>query len=367
MSYRVCAAQLATLAPDGTDRRWLGVYGAVAAPVWSSAYPGGDLALTATLQCDPTQQLKALQVGRKLRVCRGGSDVWRGFIDDATPIVGGFAISGHGIGSEGNRYRAEYASWVPNDPVNRAITRGLAWVNPGAGITAAVDMSQQLDTASADISTYLNGITSTAGLGWQVKPSGWDDVLTVGAIPTVPTRLLIATAPVARTLYGYFTDMALRYQSSGTSSAPVYSLAWAANLAQRAQFGRSETYGDLSPEGTITGATAIAAGTALLSRYQAAGYSAAIPIQPGQLLTMGGVPVDLATERAGGTVVQLVLAGGGTGGEVAPAVPVTFALGMYEYHGDDGTAVATPLVYAANDLGGILGTWVAAHTPKPKA
>ena len=76
-------------------------------------------------------------------------------------------------------------------------------------------------------------------------------------------------------------------------------------------------------------------------------------VSHGQYLTTGGTPVDLSTERAG-EVVRLLLTDGGYGGQVAPAVSITFPVGQVQYDDDSQTAQITPFQNIRSDLSSML-------------
>jgi hypothetical protein len=349
----------------------------VGALTCSYALPGGPDQLSATLipagPGGPVPRFTALDPGRIISVWRGASKVWEGVLDEPAPTSGGWALSAHGAGTYGSDFMAKYTSYATaGQPVTTAIARTpspLRWTAPPSW-PGDLWLDQPPDDASVTITDYLNNVTGPAGYTWQVRTSARGNQLSIFTPPTAATRLLVATAPQARSLFGYWTDLWLRYQASAdnatSGAAATYAVTSVANTAQRARHGRKETYADLSSAGTKTSAAAQAVGAAMMARYQAASYAGPIVARPGQILTLGGTPVDLGCEQAG-EVYRLILAGGGYGGEVAPAPPVTVLGGGYAYDDVAQTASITPFQYAANDLAGLLALWVTAHTPKTAA
>ena len=71
----------------------------------------------------------------------------------------------------------------------------------------------------------------------------------------------------------------------------------ATNAASQAVHGVMEAYEDLSSAGVIDSGTAQAAGQSVLAAYQRATYAGPFTIRQGQLLTMGGTPIDIGAER----------------------------------------------------------------------
>ncbi len=393
------AAQVVTWAPDGSDPRYFGRIGHVTGLNYSFTCPGGPDQLSLTLQTPPGARDQALNPGRLVGVYRGGSKCWNGKLDEPTSGTGGWAVTAHGAGTFGADYRASYGSgpyqtaatssstetetqvlahaasqgWTADGPVNAAIARnipglswgGLSWVNPGIAASLAAAgaspafLNSPTDPGSASITDFLTAITSPVGLLWYV---GRWNVLNVFPPPTVPTRILICTSPAARTLHGYYTAIQAYYQltpdstTGGTNPVDIpatYQVVEEYNTPNAAVHGTMENFIDLTAVGAIDTASAQAVLVALLEKYQAASYSEAFPVQQGQLLTMGGTPVDLGCEQAG-TCVQLVLADGGYGGEVSPG-PVTFVTGAYNFSDDAQSATITPWQSALFDLPTMMG------------
>jgi len=195
-------------------------------------------------------------------------------------------------------------------------------------------------------------ITSGGAFTWHVGP--WN-TLKVAAIPQAVTRLLVATTPAAPTLNGYYDVLYAYYQATADSDSAqaTYALASASNTQNIAQHGRLEASWDLSSVGLMTSADAATAAGDVLARYNAASFSQPFTVSQGQYLTTGGQAVDLSTERAG-EVVRLVLVDGGYGGQVAPAVSITFPVGQVNYDDDQQAAQITPFQNVRNDLSSML-------------
>ena len=355
--------QVATLNPDGTGVAWLGRIGHVSGLSWTDTVPGGNEQLQCTLQADPRYRSTALDPGRLIRAYKGGSVQFEGILDEPTPGDAGWQLTGAGAGTWGGRYQAIYSSWTATDILNQAIGRGLGWV---VGSIGSGYLAQQYDSGSQTVQDFLNQYTSPGSATWRVHRTAAGNQIDVYPIPTTPTRILIATAPAARTLAGYYNAIWIRYQNNnpatGSNTSPTYAVTSVTNAASIAKHGRLETYWDLSSAGYLTTAAAQAYGNNALAKYQAASWSGPFTAAPGQYRTMGGAAVDLGTEHAG-EVAQLVLADGPYGGEVSPAPPVKFLVGKYEYRDGDGTAVITPYQYWASDLSGMIQSLTPQKTP----
>lgn len=371
MSFRRDASAVVTWAPDGSDMRHVGRLGPVADLRYSFTLPGGPSAMSAVLVVEPVTRYRELEPGRRVGIFRGALQIWDGTLDEPVPGDNGWEFAGHGAGTFGADFMAYYTSYTSQgDAVNHAISdagRGLRWRNPYASgvLPGSLDTSQPTDPAMGDLTSYLNALTDLPGYTWYVSSPG--NVLKVFTPPATPNRILYATAPPSRTLGGYFTRIWIRYQATAdsktTGSGATYATTSVENTAQRIKHGSKELPIDLSQAGVMTAAAARAAVAGALARYQAVSFAGPFTVQPGQLRTIGGVPVDLGSEQAG-TVCRLILAAGSYGGEITPAVPVTFLTGETEYDDTAGLLTVTPYQARVSDLAGLLSNWVTAHTPK---
>lgn len=339
--------KVVTFPPGGGFGLSLAHLGHVSPAIYGYTTPGGCDSLTCTLYDPARKRSEALNPGRTVKAYRGGSVVWSGILDEPEPSDQGWAISAHGAGTVGNDFNAIYTvSWgtgVPDDAVNQAIGRGMPWVNPGVGAPSGMWMGQQFDSGSQKITDLLNLICTKGGLTWQVAAGPGDrNVLSVFSLPTTANRLLVATAPEAQSIASGPNALYLRYQSSPDGAAKAaYGLASATNAAQLATQNRREDYTDLSSSGTMTSGSAGAVGTQILSRFQRAGFTDPFVIQYGQLMNMGGAPVDPGVyyqDSAQVMVCRVLLSDFAFAGEVLRG-PVQFIVGAYSW--DDGTMQAT--------------------------
>jgi hypothetical protein len=361
--------QVVTFHPDGTDARWLGFAAHFGALNYGYAMPGGASQLSGVIQVSATNRLQAMDAGRIVKVYRGALEVWDGKLDEAAMGDSGYAISAHGAGTFGDDFDAYYTgTYTADNPVNAAIARtpfGLRWVNPGIGSGSDIFIPSIPDPASITITDHLNQITSPAGSVWYV---GRNNILSVYT-PSwkVPNRILVSTSPPSRSLYGYPTVIWIRYQitsdTATTGVAATYGTTSVTNNLNAGKHGNQEFYIDLSAAGNMTAGGAQAVAQAVIGKYIAAAFGGPFQVRYGQLLNMGGTPVDLANEQAG-TVCQLMFAAGGYGGEVVPALPVTFLVGDYTYDYTTQIATISPYQLANFDLPTLLGDWVTIHTPK---
>lgn len=347
------ACQVVTFAPDGTQPRVLGTLGHVQGLAYDSVLPGGDDQLSLLLQVDPGYRSDALNPGRICRAYRNSDlPLWDGNLAEAQPSQDGWQVTATGRGVQGADFQGYYATWNLNDPINQAITRGLRWKNAGSGITSGW-LLQKPDVASFTITDHMTNITSKQGLTWSV---GRDGIVTVFPIPAVANRLLVCTDPVPRTLYADLTTVYLKYTSSDDGQGnTAYATTVYFNQAAINVHNAHETYVDLSDAGVMSAATAQGVGKFLLSKYTRAAWSGSFAIRPGQLMTMGGAPVDPATERAG-NVYRLLVNDAPYGGEVN-AGPIEFPGGQVDYDDDSGTSAVTPLQSYQTDIGSVLSNF----------
>jgi len=344
-----------TRRPDGTQPRHLGALGHVSALTYSWANPGGPDQLSCTLQS--RERTDSMNPGRICDVVRGARVIWTGKLMEPAETAGGWQVTAVGVGKAGADFNAVFGTWSnQNDAVNQAIGRGLRWVNPG--IPAGVWLGQQADSGSMTIDGLLNLFCTQGGYTWYVSVTPTGNVLSVYLFPaaTLPNvnRVLVAAGPVTRTLGGDVNTIHVRYQSSADSATvATFALTSVTTAGASALHGAMEAYADLSSAGPLTAGQAQAIGANVLARYQRASFAGPLTVRYGELLTPGGGPVDLGLDHCG-TIVRLILASFGAGGEVVPD-PAVFMVGGYQWDEDGQVATVTPFQSLFTSVGGILG------------
>lgn len=294
--------------------------------------------------------------GRRVEVWRGASLAWQGVLDEPQPADDGWTVTAAGIGSMGNDFCDIWSAWrTPDDHINQAIARGLPWKNPGIS-TTGIWLGDQQDSGSEQITDYLTESTVQGIVSWSVDSR--DGTLTVAPIPTAVNRLLVCTAPVARTVTDDINRIFIKYQitndDSATASTATYGVAMAENTADVALHGPREYYYDLTANGIMAESDVIQNGNNILARYNRASFAGTFSVRQGQLLNLGGYPVDLGSEKAG-FVARLMLSCFGYGGE-SSAVPVTILCGGYTYYDSTQTADVVPFNRVNSSLPDLLAS-----------
>ena len=360
-------SQIVTTALDGTGARYLGSIGHVSGLVYSFACPGGCDQLSATLTVPASYKTQAMEAGRLVQVIRGAGSVWNGQMLEPEPTPGGWALTAVGSGNFGTNFGAMYTTWNnnPDEAVNEAIAGGLPWTNAGIGSPAGMWLGQRVDPGAQTITALLNLVTTRGGLVWEVSRR---NALSVVPLPAAVDRLLISSTPVARTLGGYYNTIPVRYQTpnplaqlliktptvfrttvvTNQASVDAHGPLWAPLLDLSSALVGSGA----NPEGLLVERSAQAVGNFVLQRYQGASFAGPFAVSPSQLLTTGGVPVDLGSQKAG-MVCQLILTDYGYGAELS-ASPVTFLVGGYSYDDDAQVATVTPFQNLRSDIGSLL-------------
>lgn len=375
------SSQVAVAPPGSTAWQWLGTLGQVTALTYSFICPGGADKLSMTIMCPASYRTQLFNPGWQVKVTRGGHDVWHGKLDEPQPSASGWTLTAVGNGNRGADFVSFFAPgdvWPVSEPdeiINRAISRGLPWTNPGLNSSPYFSqfwLGQGADPGSQTVTAFLNLICTRGGLTWYVnsQPGGIynGDDLSVFPLPTAPTRLLVCTTPVARTLGGYVNSLFVRYCSVGDNSAaspPVaasYDVVLAQNAASVAAHGVLEAYVDLADAPVMNSSQAQAVGNQILASYQAASFAGPFEVSYGQLLNMGGQPVDIGADQAGG-VAKLVLTDYAYGGSVLPNNPVSFIIGSYLYDDFKQTATITPYQSLNESLSGLLSMTSTTMTP----
>jgi hypothetical protein len=231
-------------------------------------------------------------------------------------------------------------------------------------------LGQEVDPAAQTITDLMNLCCTYGALTWYVNTTQYANTPYLFPIPFTPDRLLVCTDPVARTLGGDINTVFERYEvstdsvtSSGTSDVAVYGTTSSIDQPSATAYGASEVYLDMSQAGVMPAGAARAVGSNLLQRFLRASFAGPFTVGPGQLMTMGGQPVDLGSETSL-HVYQLILTDYGYGGEVTLAPPITFLGGGFEYDDDKVAATVTPFQYLPSSMTELLS---AAATVLPSA
>lgn len=394
--------------PELSHPRWLGQVGHVANLDYTYAIPGGPDQLTCVLQTEPNYRTDAINPGRIVTAHRGGSCIWEGILTEPVPQNTGWQLTANGAGTYGANFGAwweldDTTTWSADGPVNFAISRGLRWTNPGLNNPGAY-LGPVQNPGSLTITDFLNLLCTGGALSWQLvqppsassfPPGPW--VIDLFPLPTgsdgnpiasapasnlssqlytfnrwsrsdlsqslarVPPDLYIVnTNPVGRTIRADINTVIVYYQvtadqtatSTAAAVAATYNTTFADIPSSVALHGRLEYYLDVSSAGVMTQPQAAQVAQNVLSKYVRANFSGTFSVQPGQLLNVGGYPVDLGCNW-GGYMASVQVQNAPAGGEVGFA-PITFQIGEYEFNDDTQTATITPYQNARTDMASVI-------------
>jgi hypothetical protein len=397
--------------PELSNPIWLGQVGHVAGVNYTYAIPGGPDQLTCTLQTEPNYRTNAINPGRIVTAHRGGSCVWEGILTEPAPAMStGWALTANGCGTYGTNFgtwwQMDYPdSWSVDGPIDLAIGRGLRWTNLTLNNpNGDAYLGPVQDPGSLTITDFMNLLCTGGALSWQLvpppsaasmPPGPW--VINLFPLPTdtsgnpiesapssslssnlytfnrwsrsdlsstlsrrPPDLYIVNTNPIGRTIASDINTIILYYQVTADTTATSTTAAVAATYgtlmvdipASVAVHGRMEYYLDVSSAGVMTAPQVIAVGQNVLSKYIRANFSGTFTVQPGQLLNVGGYPVDLGCNW-GGYMASLQVEGFAAGGEVGLA-PITFQIGEYAFDDDTQTASITPYQNARTDLSSVI-------------
>ena len=328
--------------------------------------------MTTTLALPSAQRPAALRPGRLVKVWRGAQEVWAGTLAEPTANQGsgGWQITANGIGTDGNSFMAEFdpaVAWDDNlqldKIIDRARGRGLRWTRRDdltPAIVPGLDLTQHFDSASKSITDALNQFTAGGTLTWEIDRIRHE--LRIHPLPSAVTRLLFAPDPPGRTVSGHYDRLFVNYKTSVGADHPPHAVE---DSRQIARYGALEAYGDYTAASPMTvnwpGNRAFAWGTGVLGKYRATSYTSQFAVVPGQVLTLGGAPVDLGTERAG-EVYKVIGATQGWGGDDYER-QIVFTGGGYSWDEFAEAAAITPYQTANTDLSSIMQAM--APTPAP--
>jgi hypothetical protein len=396
--------------PELSAPRWLGAVGHVAGVDYTYSIPGGPDQLTCLLQTEPNYRTDAINPGRVVTAHRGGSCIWEGTLTEPVPQPTGWQLTANGCGTYGSNFGAWWQldypdSWSVDGPIDLAIGRGLRWQNPGqysAGGQAYLGPVQ--DPGSLTMTDFLNLLCTGGLLSWQLvqppsassfPPGPW--VLNLFPLPTdttgnpiasapssvlssqlftfdrwsradlsstssrrPPDLYIVNTNPIGRTITADINTVIVYYEvtddttatSTTTAASATYGSTFADVPASVALHGRLEYYLDVTSAGVMTRPQAQAVAQNVLSKYIRANFSGSFTVAPGQLLNVGGYPVDLGCNW-GGYMASVQVENFAAGGEVGFA-PITFQIGEYEYSDDSQTASITAYQNARTDMASVI-------------
>lgn len=396
--------------------KWLSTIGHVNTINYTYSIPGGPDQFTCTLAVEPNYRTDALNPGRIITAHRGAACVWEGQLTEPTAGSGGWTLTANGCGNYGTNFGAWWQNdagntktsngWTADAPIDFAIARGLRWTNYGIGQPLGIYLGPVQDPGSLTVTDFLNLLCTGGALTWElVQPAGsatmppapW--VIKIYPLPTdvsgnplvtgslfnnaagastaangkwvrtdlltssarrPPDLYMINTSPVSRTIADDINTMIIYYEitadttatSTATATAATYGTTFATIPSSAAAHGRNEYYLDVSNAGAMTKAAAAAIGQNVLNQYIRANFASAFVIGPGQLLNVGGFPVDLGCNW-NGAMVTVQVVNEAYGGEVAQA-PITFQIGEYQFDDTTQTATITPYQNARTDISSVI-------------
>ena len=325
---------------QGGDRYHLDAIGLVSGVRYSTSAKG-DLAASWQMQLDPKTDHTALKPGRGIRLPFGANKGWAGTLGNprrgdvwefnaqgsAWLANNRIAVGASGGGSGSNGLDLD-------DVVDAAITRGLPWTRPSS-LPALTDGSQQDGTSR--LSDALDTVCDAKGKLWNVSRDG---EITAATRPTSATYLLLANDTAGgRTVLGFVTDVWVTYWDQST---------WMVKTILRESvskpFGVFEDVLDITDLGPITQTQAEGHGDNWLAkRAPRLRFTQAFTVTYGQLLTIGGTAVDLATVQAAGSAVRVLLTDpDSAAGELALG-SVVVPVGETDYDVDADVLTVTPL------------------------
>lgn len=325
-------------APQGGDRVWLDGLGIITGLTYSTAYPGGADQASWNFLVPEAFEHRALTPGRRVEVLNGASRVWKGRLQEPVPGTP-WNCSAVGIGAEAASFRAYAPSsnnaLALNEVVDGAIDRGLQWTR---NATLPTETGTNQNSASMTVADAMNQVADDNNLYWKVDNRG---NVTLGPSPGNATHLFYAIDTAgARTLNGFVTTLYLHYTDSTSKTIKTVV---SKNQAAIDRFGNVEDEYDLSSVGTMSAAHAQQYGDALIAKLTPRSYfSDQFTATKGQLCTLGGQPIDLATAAAGIDMRVHYVAPSATG-EVYPGQQADILIGATQYDSDNETLTLTPV------------------------
>ena len=372
--------QAVTFTPSLSNPRPLGMEGHISGLNYDFVMPGGCNSASLLLQLPPGYRSDALNPGRIIRMYKGTSVVWDGKLAEQVSTKDGWQVTAVGLGVLGTDFAAMWGGegYSLNSPIDNAVTRGLRWGNASPGITAGwlsggADRTTWPDNASFTVTDHMTNITAKQGMTWYVsRPQGnsLTGKLNTFQLPTYVNRLLVSSDPVPRSVFGELTTLWVSFMYSddnngnqvtqltrvsldGTVQEPVGVL----TINDIAAHGPNELYIDITGAGVLPQAQAQQMALNLLAKYGRSAWGGPFSFHYGNWLTLGGSPIDIATDQAG-SVARVLVSDAPFGGEVLFGA-LEFVVGKYSYDDDSQIATATPYQSYLTDLQTLLSSSIA--------
>jgi hypothetical protein len=331
---------VATEANAGGDRIYLDDIGLVSALRYSTSV-NGDLTASWQMYLDPRATHRALAPGRRVRVPLG-SESWRGIMVNAErgDVWDCTATGWPALADSYTALAATTDNGLKLDEVvDAAIARGLPWTRPSAlpALTAGLQ-----ESGFGTITEALNTVCDAKARLWVV---GRDGAVTTTAIPTTVAYILQANDTAGGRSPGEFvTDVQVTYFSSST-----YAPTTITRSATTRPYGRFEATLDITDLGPIALAQAQERGDSFLAQHGARlQFARPFTVAAGQLLNVGGQPVDLGTVEAKDGLVRVMLTDPDTAAGELSYTATNIALAETDYDVDADVITLTPFDRSAS-------------------
>lgn len=288
---------------DGIDAKLFG-YGAPSvdevAHLWSSK-GGGLQYVKFGLALPARYSHPALVEGALVEVVRGTVSLGTAVLSDVDRE--GWIFTADGLFRRAEHFNAEGASNAPSVVVAAANARGLGWNGVGNLPATAIPVGDntRLATVADVLNEYCRLNNKRWGLGFDGTPYVADDPVSVSC------ALRPGTPRMATADDDYVSRVVVRYVSE-VDGDPLAPSAWGEVSASstNAPYGAREAYEDISSMGLLAEVDAQSYADALITANSARrGFVEGIEVAPGQLTTLGSVPIDgwMACREALGRLV----------------------------------------------------------------
>lgn len=281
-----------------------------------------------TVDARPGLTHAGLTIDLPVTIPGGPGSRWTGRLDQ--PEIENGTLRAIGTAALLSRYYATADPGHPNalnhldECVDNAIADGLPIIrrqslpnSDGFAQSGTVRLDELLTTVADDL-----------GKIWQVDD--WSE-LRMFDVPTAVSYLLLATDAPAPTFNEYATTLQVLYVDDITTNKTVITVT---DTTAAATFGVIQDQLDLTGRGAISAAAATSIGTnRLAQRAPRARWTEPFTVTPGQILSPGGVPVDLASIRTA-RLARLMLTDTSRSALADRGLPSTVLIGQLEMQGN---------------------------------
>lgn len=341
--------------------RWLREFGAWGSLNYSFAWPGGCKEASWQMTANYGARLPVLVNSAEVEISLGGMTVWSGFLTE--PEWSGDEVSLTALGwfRKGEDFQAVDGSYSPTFTPSTAIAAAQPTLPWRLGDFIPTAPLPTATTEAFTVSSLLDAYTAYQGSRWYVdtyKRVSFANDPTMPAYVVAPGRADLGIADD-----NYASHVILRYRDSADGT--VKSVGHPSPVrggtpnAFEVRYGHKEVVEDATGSGSMSAATAAQLAQSIYAQSrQRPGWTNALTLDHGDLLTPGGRPIHPATVNAFGKLVRVH----GVADEVSLTPYTDFVIAETSYADGEASVNVSPIGLASRTFEDVLSDALAQAT-----